>query len=133
MTAYLQNTARDVIDRFQGGDVTVVLIGFVVPFLLVFIAYLVLLLGSDPARRSPSAMSGLAPWWRALLSTLLQVEYTIYVAEFADFGDLFESLAAIVALIVFIYLASMVATTRRRSQPGRPDRGQEQRQDVICR
>ena len=106
-TSYLQNAARDVVDRFQGGDVTVALIGFVVPFLLVFIAYLVLY------RVVPSQKVSFGDVWpgafvAALLWTLLRVGYTIYVTRIAHFEDLFGPLAAIITLIVFIYFASVV-------------------------
>jgi membrane protein len=107
VTSYLQNAARDIVDRFQGGDVTVALIGFVVPFLLVFIAYLVLY------RVVPSQKVTFGDVWpgafvAALLWTLLRVGYTIYVTQIANFEDLFGPLAAIITLIVFIYFASVV-------------------------
>ncbi|HEY8180092.1 MAG TPA: YihY/virulence factor BrkB family protein [Candidatus Limnocylindria bacterium] len=107
VTSYLQNAARDVVDRFQGGDVTVALIGFVVPFLLVFVAYLVMY------RVVPSQKVTFGDVWpgafvAAVLWTLLRVGYTIYVTQIAHFEDLFGPLAAIITLIVFIYFASVV-------------------------
>jgi len=107
VTSYLQNAARDVVDRFQGGDLTVALIGFVVPFLLVFIAYLVMY------RVVPSQKVTFGDVWpgamvAALLWTMLRVGYTIYVTRIAHFEDLFGPLAAIITLIVFIYFASVV-------------------------
>ena len=94
-------------DRFQGGDVAMALIGFVVPFLLVFIAYLVLY------RVVPNQKVSFGEVWpgalvAALLWTVLRVGYTIYVTEIAHFEDLFGPLAAIITLIVFIYFASVV-------------------------
>ena len=107
LTSYLQNAARNVVDRFQGGDVTVAVIGFVVPFVLVFIAYLVLY------RVVPSQKVTFREVWpgafvAAMLWTLLRVGYTVYVTQFADFEDMFGPLAAIITLIVFIYFASVV-------------------------
>lgn len=107
VTSYLQNAARDIVDRFQGGDVAVALIGSVVPFLLVFVAYLVLY------RVVPSQKVTFGDVWpgafvAAVLWTLLRVGYTIYVTQIAHFEDLFGPLAAIITLIVFIYFASVV-------------------------
>jgi membrane protein len=107
VTSYLQNATRDIVDRFQGGDVAVALIGSVVPFLLVFVAYLVLY------RVVPSQKVTFGDVWpgafvAALLWTLLRVGYTIYVTQIAHFEDLFGPLAAIITLIVFIYFASVV-------------------------
>lgn len=107
VTSYLQNATRDVVDRFQGGDVVVALIGSIVPFLLVFVAYLVLY------RVVPSQKVTFGDVWpgafvAAVLWTLLRVGYTIYVTQIAHFEDLFGPLAAIITLIVFIYFASVV-------------------------
>ncbi|HEX6474681.1 MAG TPA: YihY/virulence factor BrkB family protein [Candidatus Limnocylindria bacterium] len=107
VTAYLQNETRDIVDRFQGGDVVVALIGSTIPFALVFIAYLVLY------RVVPSQKVTFGDVWpgalvAALLWTLLRVGYTFYITEFANFEDLFGPLAAIITLIVFIYFASVV-------------------------
>ena len=107
VTSYLQNAAANVVDRFQGGDLAVALIGAVVPFLLVFIAYLVLY------RVVPSQKVSFGDVWpgafvAAVLWTLLRVGYTIYVTRIAHFEDLFGPLAAIITLIVFIYFASVV-------------------------
>ena len=107
VTSYLQNQARDIVDRFQGGDVVVAVIGSVVPFLLVFIAYLVLY------RVVPSQKVTFADVWPGALVaaigwTVLRVGYTFYITEFANFEDLFGPLAAIITLIVFIYFASVV-------------------------
>ena len=107
VTSYLQNATRDIVDRFQGGDVAVALIGSVVPFLLVFVAYLVLY------RVVPSQKVTFGDVWpgafvAAVLWTLLRVGYTIYVTQIAHFEDLFGPLAAIITLIVFIYFASVV-------------------------
>jgi len=107
VTSYLQNQTREIVDRFQGGDVVVALIGSVVPFLLVFVAYLVLY------RVVPSQKVTFGDVWpgafvAAVLWTLLRVGYTIYVTRFANFEDLFGPLAAIITLIVFIYFASVV-------------------------
>jgi membrane protein len=107
VTSYLQNEARDVVDRFQGGDVAVALIGSVLPFAMVFTAYLVLY------RVVPSQKVTFGDVWpgalvAAVLWTLLRVGYTFYITEFANFEDLFGPLAAIITLIVFIYFASVV-------------------------
>jgi membrane protein len=107
VTSYLQNQTREIVDRFQGGDVLVALIGSIVPFLLVFVAYLVLY------RVVPSQKVTFGEVWpgafvAAVLWTVLRVGYTFYVTEFANFEDLFGPLAAIITLIVFIYFASVV-------------------------
>lgn len=107
VTSYLQNATANVVDRFQGGDLAVALIGAVVPFLLVFIAYLVLY------RVVPSQRVSFGDVWpgafvAAVLWTALRVGYTIYVTRIAHFEDLFGPLAAIITLIVFIYFASVV-------------------------
>ena len=107
VTSYIQNNTREIVDRLQGGDVAVALIGSVLPFLMVFLAYLVLY------RVVPSQKVTFGDVWpgalvAALLWTLLRVGYTIYVTEFANFEDLFGPLAAIITLIVFIYFASVV-------------------------
>ncbi|HKO33906.1 MAG TPA: YihY/virulence factor BrkB family protein [Candidatus Limnocylindria bacterium] len=107
VTSYIQNNTREIVDRIQGGDVAMAVIGSVIPFLLVFIAYLVLY------RVVPSQKVTLGDVWpgalvAAVLWTLLRVGYTIYVTEFAHFEDLFGPLAAIITLIVFIYFASVV-------------------------
>jgi membrane protein len=107
VTSYLQNASRDVVDRLQGGDVAVALIGSVLPFVMVFVAYLVLY------RVVPSQKVTFGDVWpgalvAAVLWTLLRVGYTFYITEFANFEDLFGPLAAIITLIVFIYFASVV-------------------------
>jgi membrane protein len=107
VTSYLQNATRDIVDRFQGGDVAVALIGSIVPFLLVFVAYLVLY------RVVPSQKVTFGDVWpgafvAALLWTVLRIGYTIYVTQIAHFEDLFGPLAAIITLIVFIYFASVI-------------------------
>lgn len=107
VTSFLQNAARNIVDRFQAGDVAIALVGSLVPFLLVFVAYMVLY------RVVPSQKVSFGDVWpgafvAALLWTVLRVGYTIYVTEFAHFEDLFGPLAAIITLIVFIYFASVV-------------------------
>lgn len=107
VTSYLQNEAREIVDRFQGEDVALALIGSVLPFLMVFVAYLVLY------RVVPSQKVSFGDVWpgalvAAVLWTLLRVGYTVYITEFAHFEDLFGPLAAIITLIVFIYFASVV-------------------------
>lgn len=107
VTSYLQNASREVVDRLQGGDVAVALIGSVLPFVMVFVAYLVLY------RVVPSQKVTFGDVWpgalvAAVLWTLLRVGYTFYITEFANFEDLFGPLAAIITLIVFIYFASVV-------------------------
>lgn len=107
VTSYLQNRAATIVDRFQGGDLVVALIGSVVPFVMVFVAYLVLY------RVVPSQKVTLGDVWpgafvAALLWTVLRVGYTFYITQFANFEDLFGPLAAIITLIVFIYFASVV-------------------------
>jgi membrane protein len=107
VTSYLQNRTADIVDRFQGGDLVVALIGSVVPFLMVFLAYLVLY------RVVPSQKVTFGAVWpgalvAAVLWTALRVGYTFYITEFANFEDLFGPLAAIITLIVFIYFASVV-------------------------
>lgn len=107
VTSYLQNRAATIVDSFQGGDLVVALIGSVVPFVMVFVAYLVLY------RVVPSQKVTLGDVWpgafvAALLWTVLRVGYTFYITQFANFEDLFGPLAAIITLIVFIYFASVV-------------------------
>ena len=93
-------------DRFQGGDVAVALIGSIVPFLLVFIAYWVLY-RVVPSQKVTFGDVWPGRSWRPCW-TLLRVGYTVYVTQFANFEDLFGPLAAIITLIVFIYFASVV-------------------------
>ena len=107
VTSYLQNSTREIVDRLTGGDVVVAAVGTLVPFLLVFVAYLVLY------RVVPSQRVTYGDVWpgalvAAVLWTVLRVGYTIYVTEIAHFEDLFGPLAAVITLIVFIYFASVV-------------------------
>jgi membrane protein len=107
VTSFLQNRAADFVDRFRGGDLVVALIGSILPFVMVFAAYLVLY------RVVPSQKVTLGDVWpgalvAAVLWTVLRVGYTFYITEFANFEDLFGPLAAIITLIVFIYFASVV-------------------------
>jgi membrane protein len=107
VTSYVQNRAAVVVDPYEGGDLVVALIGSVIPFVMVFIAYLVLY------RVVPSEKVSFGDVWpgafvAAVLWTVLRVGYTVYITEFANFEDLFGPLAAIITLIVFIYFASVV-------------------------
>ena len=77
------------------------------PFLLVFVAYLVLY------RVVPSQNVTFGDVWpgafvAAVLWTLLRVGYTSYVTESPTTRSLFGPLAAIITLIVFLYFASVV-------------------------
>ena len=122
VTSYLQNRTAAVVDRFQGGDVVVALIGFSCRFVLVFVAFLVLY------RVVPNQKVTFADVWpgafvAAVLWTVLRVGFTYVHHRFANYEDLFGPLAAIITLLVFIYFASVVAAHRRRGRARQPDRG----------
>lgn len=107
MTGIIQEAADDVVSRVPGGDSAIGAIGFVLPLLLIFVAFAVLY------RLVPNRPVTLAEVWpgalvAALLWTVLRIGFTWYATSIARYDTAFGPISAGISLLVFLYFASLV-------------------------
>lgn len=107
LTGILQAAAGDAASAVPGGQWALGVIGFVLPLVLIFLAFLVLY-RIVPNRRVrirevwPGALVAAALW------TLLRIGFTFYATSIARYDTAFGPISAGISLLVFLYFASLV-------------------------
>ena len=107
LTGILQEASRDALDRIPGGWLAMSTIGFLVPLLLIFVAFLVLY------RLVPNRRVTLGEVWpgallATVLWTVLRVGFTWYATSVANYESAFGPVSATISLLVFLYFASVI-------------------------
>jgi membrane protein len=107
VTGILQNAAEDVLSAVPGGEPALALIGFFVPILLIFLAFLAIY------RITPNRPVTVAEVWPgALVATvlwsILRIGFTYYATDVAKYDTAFGPISAAISLLVFLYFASVV-------------------------
>jgi membrane protein len=107
VTGIVQQAAGDVLGDVPGGGLALGLIGFVVPIVLIFVAFLAIywLVPNRPVTLRevwPGAVVATILW------TLLRVGFTWYATSIARYDSAFGPISAAISLLVFLYFASVV-------------------------
>jgi membrane protein len=107
VTGIVQAAAGDVARVVPGGEWALSAIGFVLPLVLIFVAFVVLY------RFVPNRPVSIAEVWpgaavAALLWTLLRIGFTFYATNIARYDTAFGPISAGISLLVFLYFASLV-------------------------
>lgn len=107
LTGIIQAAASDAASAVPGGEWALSLIGFVLPLLLIFIAFLVLyrIVPNRPVR-IPEVWPGALV--AAMLWTVLRIGFTFYATNIARYDTAFGPISAGISLLVFLYFASLV-------------------------
>jgi membrane protein len=107
LTGIIQAAAGDAASAVPGGEWALGVIGFVLPLVLIFIAFLVLY------RIVPNRRVTLREVWpgalvAAILWTVLRIGFTFYATNIARYDTAFGPISAGISLLVFLYFASLV-------------------------
>ena len=107
VTGILQEAANGVMGAVPGGSAAIGLIGLVVPFLLIFVAFLLIY------RIVPNRRVTLGEVWpgalvATLLWTVLRFGFTYYATNVARYDSAFGPISTAVTLLVFLYFASVI-------------------------
>jgi membrane protein len=107
LTGILQEASRDALDRIPGGWLALGIIGFGVPLVLIFVAFLVIY------RLVPNRHVTLGEVWpgalvATVLWTVLRVGFTWYATGVANYASAFGPISATISLLVFLYFASVI-------------------------
>jgi membrane protein len=107
VTGAIQEVARDRLAAVPGGGTAIWLIGFVVPILLIFIAFWVIyrVVPNRPVTWRevlPGAVAAAALW------TVLRFGFTYYATNIANYDSAFGPLSTGITLLVFLYFASVI-------------------------
>jgi membrane protein len=107
VTGIVQSAAADVVARVPGGYLALSAIGFVLPMILIFVAFLVLY------RLVPNRPVTIREIWpgavaATLLWTVLRIGFTYYATEVANYDTAFGPISAAISLLVFLYFASVI-------------------------
>jgi membrane protein len=107
VTGIIQAAAGDAAGAVPGGELALGAIGFVLPLLLIFVAFLVLY------RIVPNRPVTIREVWpgalvAATLWTVLRIGFTWYATSIARYDTAFGPISAGVSLLVFLYFASLV-------------------------
>ncbi|MGH2358850.1 MAG: YihY/virulence factor BrkB family protein, partial [Candidatus Limnocylindria bacterium] len=106
-TAVVQRAAEDVLGRTPGGGWVVSVLGFVLPLVLIFVAFWVIY-RVVPNRQVtfrevlPGAVVATALW------TLLRIGFTYYATNIARYDSAFGPISTGITLLVFLYFASVI-------------------------
>lgn len=103
----LRRSTSDVITSVPGGELALALFGFLVPVLLIFLAFLAIY------RITPNRQVTLVEVWpAALLATvlwsILRIGFTYFATEIANYDTVFGPIWTAISLLVFLYFASVV-------------------------
>jgi membrane protein len=107
VTGILQEAAGDVVSAVPGGEWALGAIGFIVPLVLIFIAFAVLY-RIVPNRRVTVAEVLPGALVAAVLWTVLRIGFTWYATSIARYDTAFGPISAGISLLVFLYFASLV-------------------------
>jgi membrane protein len=107
VTGIIQSAAADVVARVPGGWLALSAIGFAIPLLLIFAAFLILyrLVPNRPVTVReiwPGAVAATLLW------TVLRLGFTYYATEIANYDTAFGPISAAISLLVFLYFASVI-------------------------
>jgi membrane protein len=107
LTGIVQAAADDVVAGIPGGYLALSAIGFVLPLLLIFVAFLVLY------RVVPNRPVTVREVWpgavaATLLWTILRIGFTYYATQIANYDTAFGPISAAISLLVFLYFASVI-------------------------
>jgi membrane protein len=107
VTGIVQSAAADVVAGIPGGYLALSAIGFGLPLVLIFVAFLVLY------RVVPNRPVTLREVWpgavvATLLWTVLRIGFTYYATNLANYDTAFGPISAAISLLVFLYFASVV-------------------------
>jgi membrane protein len=107
VTGIVQSAAGDVVAGIPGGYLALSTIGFVLPLLLIFVAFLVLY------RVVPNRPVTFGEVWpgavvATLLWTMLRIGFTYYATNIANYDTAFGPISAAISLLVFLYFASVI-------------------------
>ncbi|HEX9634860.1 MAG TPA: YihY/virulence factor BrkB family protein [Candidatus Limnocylindria bacterium] len=107
VTGIIQAAAGDAASAVPGGELALGAIGFVLPLVLIFVAFLVLY------RIVPNRPVTIREVWpgalvAAVLWTVLRIGFTWYATSIARYDTAFGPISAGVSLLVFLYFASLV-------------------------
>ncbi len=106
-TGILQEAATGLMGSVPGGSAAIGLIGLVVPFILIFFAFLLIY------RVVPNRHVTLREVWpgalvATLLWTVLRFGFTYYATNVARYDSAFGPISTAVTLLVFLYFASVI-------------------------
>jgi membrane protein len=107
VTGIVQNAAVDVVAGVPGGRLALVAIGFVVPVVLIFFAFL-FMYRVVPNRRVTTAEVWPGAVLATVLWTVLRVGFTYYATNIARYNTAFGPISAAISLLVFLYFANVV-------------------------
>jgi membrane protein len=107
VTGIVQNAAADVVAGVPGGRLALGAIGFVVPVVLIFFAFL-FMYRVVPNRRVTTAEVWPGAVLATVLWTLLRIGFTYYATNIARYDTAFGPISAAISLLVFLYFANVV-------------------------
>lgn len=107
VTGILQAATSDVLEAVPGGGLVIGLIGLVVPFVLIFVAFLLIY------RVVPNRPLTIGEVWpgaavATVLWTVLRFGFTYYATNIARYDSAFGPLSTGLTLLVFLYFASVI-------------------------
>jgi membrane protein len=107
VTGIVQNAAGDLVVGVPGGRLALAAIGFVVPVVLIFVAFVFMyrLVPNRPVTTAevlPGAVLATVLW------TVLRVGFTYYATNVARYNTAFGPISAAVSLLVFLYFANVI-------------------------
>jgi membrane protein len=107
VTGILQAATNDLVTTVPGGAAAIGLIGLVVPFLLIFVAFLLIyrVVPNRPLTFGevwPGALVATVLW------TVLRFGFTYYATNVARYDSAFGPISTAVTLLVFLYFASVI-------------------------
>ena len=107
VTGLLQRTATDLVGELPGGGTAIWLIGFLVPILLIFLAFWVIyrVVPNRPVSWGEVLPGAVAA---ALLWTVLRFGFTWYATSVANYESAFGPISTGITLLVFLYFASVI-------------------------
>ena len=107
LTGIVQEAAGGVIRAVPGGELVIALIGLVVPFLLIFVAFVLIyrLVPNRPVTFAEVWPGALAA---SLLWTVLRFGFTYYATHIARYDSAFGPISTAITLLVFLYFASVI-------------------------
>jgi membrane protein len=107
VTGILQEAAGGVIRTVPGGELALSLIGLVVPFVLIFVAFL-LIYRLVPNRRVTFGEVWPGALVASVLWTVLRFGFTYYATNIAKYDSAFGPISTAITLLVFLYFASVI-------------------------
>jgi membrane protein len=107
VTGIVQEAADDVLAGIPGAGPAVGVLGFALPLLLIFAAFVVLY------RVVPNRPVSVAEVWpgavvATVLWTVLRIGFTWYTTSIARYDSAFGPISAAISLLVFLYFASVI-------------------------